>query len=81
MTKPRSSNHKLSNKERIELDEMPDRIDALESERDKLHKKLSDPAVYQNGADIPPMNARLAEIDIELDAALERWEELDALST
>jgi hypothetical protein len=37
--------------------------------------------VYQNGADIPPMNARLAEIDIELDAALERWEELDALST
>ncbi|MCH2664281.1 ATP-binding cassette domain-containing protein [bacterium] len=81
VTKPQSSNHKLSNKERIELDEMPDRIDALESERDKLHKKLSDPAVYQNGADIPPMNARLAEIDIELDAALERWEELDALST
>jgi ATP-binding cassette subfamily F protein uup len=76
--KPRNLKRKLSNKERTELESLPERIDALESEKSALHAKLSDPAVYQNGEDIPALKNRLDEIDIELDMALERWEALGA---
>jgi ABC transport system ATP-binding/permease protein len=78
-TRPKQPNRKLTNRERSELESLPDRIDALETERDKLHQTLSDPSVYQNGDDIPEMKARLESIDSELATAFSRWEELDAL--
>ena len=70
---------KLSNRERAELESLPELIDALESERDELHGKLSDPAVYQNGSDIPAMKTRLESIDTDLELAFSRWEALDEL--
>jgi ATPase subunit of ABC transporter with duplicated ATPase domains len=75
--KPRARTRKLSNKERAELEALPELIDTLESEKSALHEKLSNPSIYQNGEDIPALKKRLDAIDQELDAALERWEILD----
>ena len=79
-TKPKPKGRKLSNRERKELASLPDTIDELEAEKTALHTKLSGPAIYQSGEDISPLKDRLDTIDLELDAALERWEELDAQS-
>ncbi len=76
---PRVKDRKLTNRERAELEALPDRIDALEAEKNQLHKTLSDPAVYQSGDDIPSMKSRLDAIDVELEEAFVRWETLDTI--
>jgi len=80
-TKPKPRGRKLSNRERKELASLPDTIDGLEAEKTALHAKLSDPAFYQSGENISAPKDRLDAIDLELDAALARWEELDAQSS
>jgi ATP-binding cassette subfamily F protein uup len=70
---------KLSYKEQRELDELPARIEALEGEQKRLLDLLADPQAYT----LDPKGAvaaqqRHAQIDDELLAALERWEELGA---
>jgi ABC transport system ATP-binding/permease protein len=74
--KPRA---KLSYKEQRELDELPARIEALEVEQRALNEVLAEAAIY---VDEPrraaEMQARVARIDDELMAALERWELLSS---
>ena len=77
-SKLRTRTRKLSNKERSELEALPELIDTLESKKSTLHEKLSDPSIYQNGEDIPALKNRLDAIDQELNTALERWETLEA---
>jgi ATP-binding cassette subfamily F protein uup len=72
---------KLSFKEQRELDELPLRISALEDEQTALNLQLSDPDFYKkNAAEARRVNDRIAAIDGELTAALERWAEIEARS-
>ncbi|MFZ2296938.1 MAG: ABC transporter C-terminal domain-containing protein, partial [Aquabacterium sp.] len=68
---------KLSYKEQRELDELPARIEALETEQAELNKQLADPEVYsKEGGNVAAMHARVEAIDEELMGLLERWETL-----
>jgi ATP-binding cassette subfamily F protein uup len=70
---------KLSWKEQRELEALPDKIAALEGEQADLSKRLEDPAIYQTDPQAAQKAAeRLALIDDELMALLERWESLEA---
>jgi ABC transport system ATP-binding/permease protein len=70
---------KLSYKEQRELDELPARIELLEAEQKRLGELLADPAAYvKDPPRIAQAQARYAQIDEELLAALERWEALGA---
>jgi ATP-binding cassette subfamily F protein uup len=71
---------KLSFKEERELEALPDRIAALEAEQESIHSTLADPDFYKTaGPEVVTLNARLEELDAELLAAYERWEELEGL--
>jgi ATP-binding cassette subfamily F protein uup len=72
---------KLSFKEQRELDGLPERIAALEDEQLRLKEESAAPEFYREGADhINAVLARIEALQIELDAALERWMELEAVS-
>ena len=68
---------KLSFKEQRELDELPRRIEALESEQKALGERLADPALYTAAPQqVASVQARYAQIEDELLAAMDRWEAL-----
>jgi len=68
----------LSYKEQRELEAMPQRIETLEAEQERLYQTLSDPAFYrQNGTEIAAAKARLESLEQELDLAYQRWETLE----
>ncbi len=70
---------RLSQKERDELAELPNRISQLEAEQGRLAAALGDAAFYrQDAAEQTRLRARLAAIPTELEAAFARWEALDA---
>ena len=72
---------KLSYKEQRELEALPARITELEAEQKDITEALerSGGAIYANeAARAAQLGERHAQIDDELMAALERWEELDA---
>jgi ATP-binding cassette subfamily F protein uup len=70
---------KLSFKEQRELEQLPARIAALEVEQGALQGRLGDPAFYQEPAETQRQaQERLAAVDAEIDAALLRWEALEA---
>jgi len=70
---------KLSYKEQRELDNMAQTIEALETEQAILHEKMSQPAYFKSDADKQKADTqRAAELDQQLTAALERWEQLEA---
>ena len=70
---------KLSFKEQRELDSLPERIAALETEQQAIATQLADGRLYATDhARALSLAARSAQIDVELLAALERWETLGA---
>ncbi|MEN8255916.1 MAG: ATP-binding cassette domain-containing protein, partial [Verrucomicrobiota bacterium] len=76
----RETTRKLSNREREELKNLPKLIEQLETEQETLHEAMSDPAFYQKTKDgIAAATARAEEIPKKLEAAFERWEELERL--
>jgi ATP-binding cassette subfamily F protein uup len=69
---------KLSFKERRELESLPGRIEALETEIRQLHEAMADPAFYKrDGAAIAQTNARLAALEADLASVYARWEFLE----
>jgi ATP-binding cassette subfamily F protein uup len=69
---------KMSYKETRELDELPARIEALETEQRLLVARLSEPGHHTVGHEqLRTDAARAGEIEHELTAAYERWAELD----
>ena len=79
IAKPRGD--KLSWKEQRELEGLPERIATLEAEQGELTRRLEDPALYQRDAKAAQLaSERLAAIDDELLALLERWEALESRS-
>jgi ATP-binding cassette subfamily F protein uup len=80
--KPRKERpRKLTFKEKRELDELPLKIETLESEVAELHGKIADPEFYRTeGATVADVNARLEGLEDELATTYNRWAELDALT-
>ena len=72
---------RLSFKETTELAGLPDRIDALEREREAVYLSLSDPALLRDGAAVAQARARLTSLETEIGALTERWEALETLAT
>ncbi len=74
---PAAKTKKLSFKEQRELDGLPDRIAALESEQQAIQEALADGSLFSSeNARALELSARNAQIDDELMEALERWEVL-----
>jgi ATP-binding cassette subfamily F protein uup len=73
---------KLSYKEQRELDALPARIEALETEQVQLHAAVNDAGFYQQSPDeISVALGRLEAIARELETCYERWGILEAQST
>ncbi|MEX3983213.1 ATP-binding cassette domain-containing protein [Paraburkholderia sp. EG287A] len=70
---------KLSFKEQRELEELPRRIEALETEQKTIGAKIEDGSIFaKDAAEGTRLTERYAAIDEELLGALERWEELES---
>ncbi|MFD1557998.1 ATP-binding cassette domain-containing protein [Paraburkholderia silviterrae] len=70
---------KLSFKEQRELEELPKRIEALETEQKEIGAKIEDGSIFAKDAqEGTRLTERYAAIDEELLMALERWEELES---
>ena len=69
---------KLSYKEQRELEALPERIDALERELADVRAALGDGTLYRTDpARAQALTARLPVAEAELEAAVERWAELE----
>ncbi len=69
---------KLSFKEQRELDELPARIDTLETRQKELHALMADPAFYkQDGPQIAATQKETEEVSEELQHCFKRWEALE----
>ncbi|MBL8851973.1 MAG: ATP-binding cassette domain-containing protein [Planctomycetaceae bacterium] len=65
---------KLTFKEQRELDELPGRIETLETDQAELHNRMADPGFFkQPAAEIAAATRRLEELAAELHASYERW--------
>ncbi len=70
---------KLSYKEQIELDQLPEKIEALETEQAAINLTLADPEIYKSDLDkATALQIKLTELDETLINALSRWEELES---
>ncbi|MBN3809526.1 ATP-binding cassette domain-containing protein [Paraburkholderia sp. Ac-20347] len=70
---------KLSFKEQRELEELPKRIEALETEQKTIGATIEEGSIFAKDAqEGTRLSERYAAIDEELLLALERWEELEA---
>jgi ATP-binding cassette subfamily F protein uup len=64
--------------QKVELAELPQRIETLEAEQQRLTAAMADPAFYQqDSAEISRAANRLKELEEELAQAYLRWEELE----
>ncbi len=71
---------KLTFKEKHELAALPERIDALEREREERYVALTDPAVLRSGAAVGEARLRLATLEVEIAELTERWETLETIA-
>lgn len=72
---------KLSYKEQKEFSDLPKKIEKLEAEQNDLHLKLASPEFYQQEASaIAHTTARLKQIELDIQQAYQRWEDLDEAS-
>ena len=70
---------KLSFKEIKELESLPDKIEALETEQANINASLANPNIYRDSpADAKTLQLRLAALEQELAEVLTRWELLES---
>jgi ATP-binding cassette subfamily F protein uup len=79
-TATRERKRRLSFKESQELAMLPDRIDALERDREALYASLADPALLRDGTATAAARGRLDALETELAAAVARWEALETIA-
>ena len=73
-----ASERKLSYKEQRELDALPARIETLEKTIAQMTAAMHEPEFFrQDSASIVASNARMAELQAELETAFARWEALE----
>ena len=69
---------KLSYKEQRELANLPEKIEALETEQVALNARMTDPEFYRQGNEkITATMARLEAVKSELEACYARWQDLE----
>jgi len=74
-----AAKRKLNFKESRELEQLPALIDTLETRIATMTAQMNEPAFYQrDAAAINAHNAALAATQVELEAAIGRWSELEA---
>jgi ATP-binding cassette subfamily F protein uup len=78
---PAKKKRRLSFKESTELAGLPDRIDALEQNRERVYLSLSDPALLRDGGGIAETRARLSALEAEIATLSARWELLETIAT
>ena len=79
--KSESRVQKLNGKERQELEQLPLQIEGLEEEQAEIGITMSKPELYQSEPELlASLQARLNEINTELDQKMQRWELLLAKS-
>ncbi len=82
--KPRSSPtgpRRLTFKEQLEREKLPDTIAALEKEQQALYAAMADPALYKtSGEDIVRLQTRLDQVELDLSASYARWELLEEMA-
>ncbi len=72
---------KLTFKEARELETLPQKIEAMESEQQEIYKSMAGPSFYRQGsALIIQAKARIEELEQSLAITYERWEELEAIN-
>ena len=75
----RPSPGRMSFGERSELKELPERIEALETELGQVETTLADPATYKDRTDeVAALTARCEALPSEIEALYARWEALSA---
>ena len=78
VTTANTSRKKPSFKDQKELEQLVDRLAALEAEQTRLHAQLADPDFYQRElASQQATHARLAALEREINTAMTRWEQLE----
>ena len=80
--RPPREKEKLSYKETRELETLPQTIEALEGEKQRLTATLNSPEFYisRDLTKIKAAHDRLMALEKELDEAYHRWDELESLS-
>ncbi|VAW74400.1 Bis-ABC ATPase Uup [hydrothermal vent metagenome] len=69
---------KLSYKDQLELDQLPLRIEQLETDIEDLHQQMANPAFYrQDGTQISEQKEQLVSLETELKRTYARWEALE----
>ena len=70
----------LTYNQKRELESLPERIEALESQQEQLHEVMSDPEFYrQERRQIVQITTELEEVEKQLADAYRRWETLEQL--
>ncbi|WP_116369103.1 ATP-binding cassette domain-containing protein [Parahaliea mediterranea] len=77
-TKAAPARRKLSYKDQRELDSLPGKIEALEQRQGELEAAIADPGFYQQEREATePVLEELGSVQAALEAAMERWMELE----
>ncbi len=72
---------KLSYKEQIELDKLPEQIELYEEKKEKIHCEMNDVGFYKESPDkIAEINTELKSLETELSSMYKKWEELEEKS-
>ena len=72
---------RLSYKDQRELNSLPELLERLEAEKQRIEAELADSALYRGGKDaLNERLDRLAAITTQLEAGYARWSELEELS-
>ena len=80
--KPSNKPRKLSYKERRELEALPAKIEALETEQAELHERMGHSAFYrQPGDQITSTIDRLEAVKRELEESYQRWQTLESIAS
>jgi ABC transport system ATP-binding/permease protein len=80
--RPPRQKEKLSYKETRELEALPETIESLEKEKQRLTATLNSPEFYASRdlTKLKAANDRLEALEEELDGAYHRWDELESLA-
>ncbi len=76
-----SPHRRLKWREQRELEALPGQIEELESRQAAIHAELADPGLYRDRASaVAGLQAELAAVTEQLDAAYQRWAELEDIA-
>lgn len=78
---PTERKRKLSFSEQRELTDLPDRIDALEQERNQLYEDMSNPVITRDSSKLLAASQKLAIIEKSITELTERWEALETIAS